>query len=357
LVFLKTHGHHLPAGLGLKDGVPEHHVKAREKLEELREKMVLNRNAYFDVDTFSGENGIPPTTIFDPLFPDTFSFLHLGEGEMIELDGEVWGVVQGNYQHLGKKGEKKTYTFKNKKDPEEVTLKEKVEVRNNYLTAEDGWSEILNIVFGGLPPEVTHEMILESSGVSKDGGKPEPGYIDKLIKAYGMAKMFPGNQVRQTLTPFLTEYILELFARYEASPKYRDVTFKELVHKLKGASEEGGGLSQFKDEVNQVIKNISDPTGKPGERMAKTMYIGDLQRAEQRRKYVDFIYHERHLDIPHGNLTISDLKRAFVNRVGTPNPDYNDYLDMVFGRKGLPESGVVRSNGNLDRIKESSGKH
>lgn len=309
----------LPADYGRADSkdpsvLVEYHHKLSERQKEERQKV----NAEFplhQVNSHSDEkpqdrddkyHGVPFTDLFNPLFPDMLAYLQLFEGEMIEMNGEVYGMFNGHYGHLGRVGDRiqdprNAHGHGHTHYPD-ITLGEKfITPRENYQTAEKGWDLIIQLTFGELGNNVTHDLILDG-GMSADGKTKILGLIDKYIKeGAGLAKLVPGRHTSEALAPLFTYYIYRMFAAYKATGDYRDRTFNQMVEKLEVVIQ-GGGLADLAPAIHDILDRIAEQKTVGLLRRKKIFLMrnglmGQIRRTE-RKRYISTIYKKRGIPLP-----------------------------------------------------------
>lgn len=322
-----------------------HHEKHHE-LEEIREKLIDSLGGYFDVDKFTGINGIPPSSLFNPLFPDMLSYLDLAKNETLVIGDDVYGKVGDDVVRLGAVGQAIIInhpdgTIENRVLP---SKSQNIASREFYTTAERGWERMLELALGSLPPDLQDHHILEHA----DGFST--GLIDEIIKvAAGQAKMFPGNHLKLAFSPVFTLYLGRIFMRYRDTGRARKATFDKVVSKIQQAGAGGGGgLASYRAELNQVIENISDGTG--GRKMGSMLEYNILGRRSQREKFTREIFIEKGWAVP---ISTAPGSRLIVGM--TPDPvkraQMIKFLDIVDGKLPLPDPGVTRK-GDLMRKKD-----
>lgn len=312
------------------------HPEERRKLVEIQKTLLMQAEALYGADSFSGENGIEPTDLFHPLFPDHFSFLTLAPGEIIEGN-------EGQYFTGGDLGE-----------PLPVERPrmggDSVNDRDLYQQAVKGWNYMLQTVLGDLPDPITREMILEKAPTEKSS--IDLGLIDQLIKnGAGLAKVFPGEHLTRALAPFFTNYIIRIFARYDSSEEYRQATFKQVVEKLRESSNDKAGLYDYRDQIEDVIARISADPSRPGEEMSDSLRNGVYKRRKERKAYLDRIYIKegKGNKIPKTGGFGTWIKSRGFDKIAATEEQV--YWDIVSGKKPLPPSGVQRQV-SLVRIDE-----
>ncbi|NCN23890.1 MAG: hypothetical protein COU65_03905 [Candidatus Pacebacteria bacterium CG10_big_fil_rev_8_21_14_0_10_42_12] len=325
------------AWLPVMESIPSDHgkkglAKHRKALLDLREEQLLMFNCFSDSTLFSGENGIQNTTLFDTLFSDMYGFLHLseefmGKREMLEIDGSIYGVVDGEYKRLGLVGQEVTIKG------EKVRLRENVALRSNYLVAEGGWVDLLDQVMQSLPAEVDKDMIIKGTKTKSDTGL-DKGFLAKFFSNAGRAKVFPGNQMRRALAPLLTQYIIRMFMHLSATGKYREAVHKEVVEKLEGVIDDGG-LEAYHVEIHKVIKAI----GK--EKMSDSLLPSADRKRRDRYNYVAFQWKKEGKKVP--AYASSIFVRAWGKVDGISAHDATEFWDAVDGRSPMPSLTTVRS--------------
>ncbi|MFH2118284.1 MAG: hypothetical protein ABII10_00905 [Candidatus Paceibacterota bacterium] len=324
-----------------RNGQPEYH----KQLEKIRDKLKLQQECYYPTDSFSGEaNGIPPSSILEPTFPDTFGFLTLQKGEMLVFGNEVWGFNRaGEYQELG------TVTTRGKyrgpeTDPGDGDEIKSVWTTDNYQLALSAWKDMLLLVLGDLPQKITEEMLFESYAKGDDG--KEMGLLDTFVKGGpDRMKLFPGNH-QKALQPLLTWFLLRVIARLAVSEQRKTYIHKEIVERLRGTYKSGGGLESFTDQIDGAIRAISNGTN--GTRMGDCFKDPKYLRRGNRKIYADCIYKEKKMSIP--APVISHLLPA-----GQTQEEYKKYRKIVDGLVAIPDPGVSRVK-SMVRIDEQGGK-
>lgn len=360
----------IPEGYGIRDALaPTHH-----KLEAVQRDLLLINNAYFDVEPFTGVNGIEPSTLFNPWFADPYSFLSIGPGEYLD-----WGdTVTINLETNPETGEENL-----------VTLDKAQFIAAGYQyngvkygplgdtemwgTAEAGWQKIITYDMGDLPEVTTKHNIIETLGVAD--GKPKYGLIDDWRKnGAGLAKIFMPDKLRPFIEPMLTHFIYRIFARCPDTGEARDLIFDEIVMKIRSSIEEKDGLKEYKSELLRVIANISNPDYTPqqvldivtnkhhhrdrkyhevGELMSKNLHPMIYDREKQRRAWLDQQWSKERKTIPTG-------LRRYVrpNILGPENPEEEEYFLRLRAEKGmeLPKVDVERTV-NFKKVDKDEDAH
>lgn len=210
-----------------------------------------------------------------------------------------------------------------------------VRVISQYKNALGAWKEILGMMFKRLPAGgVTRDDILGGSEASK-------GMIDKYIALAGRAKMWPGNHLENSLTPFLTKLIYGLFSLYPATGGAREQTYRKVVKKLE-ASFSGGGLEAYESQIREVIENISEQ-GRAGEKMSRNLALLGLDyRHAQRERYLRFHYRINNKSIPKtmGAPELGGFFNSIIGGLTGGNPDHDDFFKILEGQKSLPKPDV-----------------
>lgn len=347
----------------------EYHKKLKERQIEEREKI----NAEFplhQVNSHSDENprerddkyhGLPFTDLFNPLFPDMWSYLQLFEGEMIEVNGEVYGMFNGHYGHLGRVGDvipdpRNAHGHGHTHYPD-ITLGEKfITPRENYQTAEKGWDMIIQLTFGELGNSITHDLILDG-GMSADGKSKILGLIDKYIKeGAGLAKLVPGRHTSEALAPLFTYYIYRIFAAYKATGEYRDRTFNQMVEKLEVVIQ-GGGLADLAPAIHDILDRIAEQKTVGLLRRKKVFLMrkglmGHIRRAE-RKRYISTIYKKRGIPLP-SNEVVTNAVGTFDNI--SQHEAKNFYAMVNDPAAGLPHPTSPRAVG-MYKVDQEQGSH
>lgn len=325
-------------------------------LVEMQHDLLAVFDASFDVDGFSGRNGIPPSDIWHPLFPDMLSYLTLQPGEQLVLGKQGAPDYKVIYRDKnGKMGEaasgeailmdpsiptdRRTNKVAGGED-----IKSNVYSRDNYIAAEQGWEKMLELTFGSLPAEIKKDAILEHAG------SMNTGLVDEIInQAAGKAKLVKGDHIKKAMTPLITLYLCRIFSRYEKNGAERVATFEAVVNKLSKSSE--SGVSAMQVEIQQVIKNISDGTG---HKLGRMLALNRMNRQEKRAKLIDIVYREERKKIPDiANSVVINIRDALTGLVGNPieSAEAKEYVKMRDGDLNLPSIGVTRK-GDLIRKKD-----
>lgn len=360
---------YLPKDLGRKSKAPNDLEETRNELLAIQNKLILAQEAYYDTDSFTRENGIKPSALFDEWFPTTLALISLGinenlvfgdlhkdeqgKGYMEWAEGaEVWGYDESkNYTKLDiyirdeERMTREGIAFASKPEKSEdnedfFSYKGYVNTIEQYGVAEGGWKQILETDLGNLPPVVTGERITGNSEDKDKGGLIMP-WISKMA---GTAKMFQGEYLERVFVQYLTHHIFRVFSRFPATGTDREHVFLTLVKQMRKHSQPGG-LSSYAKLIDTVIENISYP-GKPGLVSSDNLQL--KERRDQRKRYVDLIYREKGWPIPSKIDT-----RAITNE----NPRIRRYWKIVNRETGgqLPSTEIDRL-GSLEKIKEETDK-
>jgi len=322
----------------------------RKQMDEIRHGLQLRAKAYYDIDSFTGKNGVEPSSLFNPWFPNTNSFLSLGSGERLEFENEIWGLdANGDYVNLGLASN---------------VLKQNVTETGEYQQAEAGWKLILETELGGLPESIDDHMILETNGM--DGAEPKPGLIDDWFKnGAGLGKLFQdGEYLRQFIAPWLTHYIFRIFARYSATGEYRNATFRDLIRKIDGFINGEGGAAIYRKELMEVVRNISHPRFANAQevidfckhddsaRIGRLMSTNLLQapRREERKAWLKEHYRDKGWVVPSSRPLIDTGTADFLRAIA-----FYDKMNGVGSDPGLPENEVGRL-GDFSSIIDAAGK-
>ena len=344
---------HIPAEYGrsnYKDGRQRPgddviHMRKHAELEEIKHELIASLDAYFDVDKFTGANGIPPSSLFNPLFPDMMSYLDLAMGERLVIGDQVYGRRGNDVVLLGTIGQVVTApTFDGALKTEPLPAESNTESREHYMVAEKGWEKFLELTLGAMPSEIKeHEILEHATGF-------QTGFVDEIIKnAGGLAKLFPGNHMRLALAPIFTLYLGRIFMRYKDTGRGRQATFEHVVHKLRasGADSEGG-LGSYKAQLETVIENISDNSH--GVRMGRMLEYNVLNRRQKREVFARIAFKKKKKSVP---ISITPGIRLVINAVPDPviKGQMEDFLNAVEGKAALPDPSVTRK-GDLIRKKD-----
>lgn len=359
---------HIPTYYGKKDpSDPANPTEANpkkywKKLSQIKERLHLHQEAYYDTSSFTGKNGIEPTSIFDPIFADTRSYLRLGryaagnptKPEMLVIKDnndveEVWGIdTSGNYVCLGIMGSTITY------NGAQIELKQNIIETTLYeSTALAGWKKILELTYGDLPSVLTKGQVVEKA--SKGDKSVGTGLLDEFINSgCGRAKMFPGRHMF-AVGPLMTHYLYRIFSRIYGEGE-KKLTFIEVIEKIQGAASEEAGLAGYRPVAAQILRNISRNADKWDDnkvlsthatkfKMSDNLLSGVFKRRKQREKWIKYSREHEHLpmttaDIPViGGAILTKIVGVFDEITSKPG---ENVLDMLEGRKPLPHSGVIR---------------
>lgn len=351
LLYMNT----IPADYG-KPGIGPRGHSWRDELVE-RQKLIRDYQAsFYDVEFITGTRGIPTSTLFEPTFPDTRSFLLLADSEktaqnipeMLEFGDRVYGTREdGSYGYLGQKGALLNYGGR------QITLKENIAITAWFDdTALTGWEKIIELTFGDLPSPLSEHTILESSITG--GSDPDLGMIDVFInKGCSMAKMFPGNHMRDAVPVLFTHYIMRIFARYQAEWRYKEQTLREVVKKLQNSTI-GGGLAGYPEIAINVIRNITANSSGLTDaqllavnasrlKMSENLDDGTYKRMRQRKEYLDELYKHKRMRLPAvrgiGGGAVTSIASAIDS---TNQSDQRRYHAMLNGEQPLEDPGVNR---------------
>lgn len=334
--------------------------ESNHKLRAIRHKLLLHQKAHFTTTGFEGK--IPPSTLFNPLFPDTIQFLLpaeacpyinkgwpevlvIGEGE----DRVVYGH-EGKYINIGGKayiepqspdeapqpvlryGSHEVMDF-----PEETMMTS----RSEYPKAEEAWMQLKEKNFRpithGIPAGLIHKnadggVIMTGKIILENDGSDTGGLIDTWISLAGIAKIYPGHHLEYAIEPYLTHYIQRMVTMCPATDKARMQLYHKIEEKLLSASRDSKGLGAYRDQIMRVIENLKRDNWKALD------YVNDGKR-DERIAYVNEIWHEKGRTIPSG-----------VGRLITTDPYAKEYWRIVNKEEGLPETGVNR-NGDFKEKK------
>lgn len=354
-------------------------ARFHQMLVKQQEEIIMFQSCFYDVSKISGENGIKPTSLWDPLYPDTRLFLHLasnyrGATEMLVFGDDVYGldgpqIIDANgipresYMRLGQKDDVKRFVNGTRKK-----LDSSFAITSWYEeVGMGGWEKILSLTFGTLPENITEHMILKSSNTG--GEDPSLGLVDIMINSgCGMAKMFPGRHM-DAVEQLFTHYLMRIFSRYSAGDNWRETTFRSVVSKIQTAAAKGGGLSGHRHVAAQIIRNISENipsswtdddvldvnTKKLG--ISKVLEDGLFRRRKQRIEWIIKYYQSENRGIPPG-VRIPIIGESLTNITHFLDRfsfiDQNYFWRMVNGELPLPTDQINR---NASLFKSVDEKH
>ncbi|PIR61180.1 MAG: hypothetical protein COU68_00790, partial [Candidatus Pacebacteria bacterium CG10_big_fil_rev_8_21_14_0_10_45_6] len=123
-----------------------------------------------------------------------------------------------------------------------------------YFIAEKGFERVLELTFGSLPAELSYRDILESFGAGK------AGLLNECLSAWGMAKVFPWENLDRLLAPLLGHYLMRLIAAFEKEmPRDRVELVKGIFSQLGRASTYGGlGYENLRLQVDGVLRMLEE---------------------------------------------------------------------------------------------------
>lgn len=302
-----------------------------ETVNGLREKEILFLECFYDTSQIRGK--LPLPRFCEGLFPTTYEAITLRPGESVQYGDEFYDA-EGN-----KVNKQKQASFA------------------NYYTAQAGWQEFLEKVYQELPL-VTYEQIAEQS---KPGAKG--GFFQEIISTnLGKAKMFDGPHMREAMPLLLTYLIYRVFTSYKGtSPEARAELFRNVVGTLK-KSRDGGGLADYEDEVNQVLRSISRPgcgmKYDANDKIVDDWVIGPYllpqsygYRFDQRYEYLRHLWHEEHPDRPFPIILSTTESTKFEIQ---SDPDAQKYVDML-NKKARLKTPFVRG-GKMIQVKHEGGE-
>lgn len=260
-------------------------------IEELQETLKMYEEVFYDTDTFAHK--IKPRGFCESLFPDAYNLLTLAPGETVMIGDTLYAYdakTDSDQVLLTLKGDKifnsKGTLVAHKNNSHQFRLEGSSEWRRRedlkiptgypnptgsgewalpfedtvtrtnfdlYLTAQEGWEELLRFTFKAMGKlsfrQITEETKEEGSG----------GLLSDWLRKAGMAKMFPGNHLKESLTPMLTHFIYRIFSQFEATLIDDRVTlFRQVVKALQESKAPGAGLGggYLTEAMNQVLRNL-----------------------------------------------------------------------------------------------------
>lgn len=396
-----------PVPTGHKYGAQGREVAGRDAddgalaLNHIREMLILHQEVFYDTSSFVGQ--IEYRGFCESFFPDTWNLVTLYPGtaadpergrayqpeETVRVMNRLYGhnpengddyllEFTGNEVHdyegrlvaringdrvdilIGPKAGRSQYL-----DEAQVTLpdgrvigiKDSVSDRriSLYTVAENGWEEVLKLAFEKMNPNLTYKQILEEA---KEGGKG--GLLAQWLQKAGEAKMFPGNHLRDALTPMLTHFIFRLFSNYAATTKKdRLILFKGVVKALKKTKDSGGlaGTEELRGAMDQVLRNLGVPDEKLNTAneddltehdMARSLYYYRDQQVRQNalQHYAQEWYEEEFHEEP------PSRKGEFLPDItDTREERVKEYYSILQGRVAVPQP--INRTGSMLQEKEA----
>lgn len=337
------------------------------KLAEVQVRLQLHQQAHFPINAFAGHhhshvdaNGhthhefsgtIPWTSLFEPAFPDTYQYLLPARacaevGRLIEnkqyrlpefvLNGDQLWTHEGLVGNLGEDRDvdievyefartrrvRKRFNLRRDANLFRSTEKsERMVERSMFDDAEDDWLALIQMDFKKLPNPASEHQIL----MNAEKGQ---GLVDLWLTTAGKAKVAPGNFLDVYMEPMLTHYIQRIFSVCYAVDEARQEIFEEVVKKLRdsyGEQKNNSGLGNYKNQIERVIRSISDPAHAPGEKIGPALAPYWYNR-DARETYTVFYFEEKNWNYNReaiakakNSLSLDPRNRLFWNSVNLAN--------------------------------------
>ncbi len=297
-----------------------------EKTNELRDLEILFLETFFDTSQLTGK--LPLPGFCEGLFPSTY--------DMITLNPSKKGANGSESVQYGNDFFDKQGNPVGKQDQASFV---------NYYTAQAGWKTFIEKVYQELAM-VSYDQIAEQSKAGAKGG-----FFQEIISVdLGKAKMFDGPHMHEAMPLLLTFLIYRIFSSYKGtSPDARKDLFDNVVKTLL-ESRNGGGLQDYKDEINQVLRSISKPGSGAGDKWEMGEYLlpqGYGYRFKERVRYLEAMWEEEHpgKTFP---VTLNITQSKILSF--SPSPEALEIVEMLNKEKQL--KAPFNRGGQMIQVKE-----